>query len=871
MMTQDSTIAQIPKNRYFTTFILSVLLDAMTKKLSDLKTGQKGIIRNIQLGGRFRKRILEMGFVPGQEILVVKNAPLLDPIEYNVMGYDVSLRRKEACLIDVEPIDPKSTKKGVKMLPEIETSEVSNVLDASSDLSGIEQEKIKVAFLGNPNCGKTSLFNSCCGAHEHVGNYSGVTVDSKYGTCQFGSKKFTIIDLPGTYSLASYSPEEKFIEQFLVGVERPDIIVNIVDASNLERNLYLTTQLIELDIPVVMALNMYDEFKKSKSKLNIHLLSQLLGIPIIPTIAKSGEGKTNLFEKVLKVYHGKSKISRKVPIPYPLQVTNYIDQLKSVLPKATEKQPIWAKTNERLIATKLLEGDPLYTELVENDFEKGSFLNTKARFLRQQYEKEYSRDISDVITDTRYGFISGALRETFEGHFQQLKGKDRKIDYWLTHKWLGFPIFLLFMYLMFQATFTLGQYPMDWIESGFAYLSSLIDTHMPSGALKDLLSQGVIGGVGGVMVFLPNIMILYLFIAIMEDTGYMARAAFIMDRLMHMLGLHGKSFIPLIMGFGCNVPAIMSTRTIESRNSRLITILILPFMSCSARLPVYILLAGAFFQSSAGFVVFSIYLIGIAVAVVTALLLRKFFFKEEDVPFVMELPPYRRPQTLSVLMHMWSKAKQYLKKMGTVILLASIVIWALGYFPRQQAIENNETPTSIVHQAQSFDKVVAQVQETEYPTEDNDKSESLSNEQIKQMKQQEQSYIGQMGKLVEPIFAPMGYDWKLSVALLSGLAAKEVVVSTMGVLYTGDPDNAEISLPAKLSSSKKADGTPLYSGATAFSFMLFVLIYFPCVATVVAIGKEADSYKWMLFSIFYSCLLAWLVAFVAYQIGILFV
>lgn len=824
----------------------------MTVKLSELKEGESGSIVDVRLTGHFRKRILEMGFVPGQDVLVVRNAPLQDPIEYKVMNYEVSLRRKEAQHIYVNKSLSKehSTNASapvVKHDPNIHPDILGN---------GTKKEipadtKISVAFLGNPNCGKTSLFNACCGTHEHVGNYSGVTVDAKHGKYKTGDINFDIIDLPGTYSLSSYSPEEKYIEDFLAGDKRPDVIVNVISATNLERHLYLTTQLLETGIPMVIALNMFDEFEASGSKLNIPLLSQLLGTPVVPTVARKGEGKEELFNCVHMVYAGSCTLQRKVPMPYSLEIVKHRDELAEFIRQATADQPhlSWCHGAEEYIAIKLLEGDPLYTGKVEKEIPKGAFLLTKARYISKTYSESYSRHLSDVITDTRYGFINGALRETLDSKVDHLKGRDQKIDYWLTHRIWGFPIFLLFMYLMFQTTFTLGEYPMEWIEAGVAWLGEAVRSILPGGALQDLICDGIIGGVGGVIVFLPNIMILYVFISFMEDTGYMARAAFIMDKLMHSMGIHGKSFIPLIMGFGCNVPAIMATRTIESKNSRLITMLILPFMSCSARLPVYILLTGAFFSAYAGTVVFSIYIIGILLALLTAFFLRKFFIKEEDVPFVMELPPYRLPTTQSILLHMWDKAKQYLTKMGTTILLASIVIWCLSYFPR-----GNEADI-----ATGIEQMKAE----------NNTLQDLSDDQLASMYQQENSYIGKMGKALQPIFSPMDYDWKLTMALLSGLPAKEVVVSTMGVLYTGDMEN-EAGLQDRLSQATLSDGSPAYTPVMMFSFMLFVLVYFPCIATIVAIGRESGSAKWALFSMIYSCSLAWLVAFTATLVGKLF-
>ena len=614
----------------------------------------------------------------------------------------------------------------------------------------------------------------------------------------------------------------------------------------------MTTQLIETGLPMVVALNMFDEFENSSSELDLPKLTQLLGVPLCPTVGRTGRGLKDLFNRVIELHEKRSEARRIVDVRYKEAVEEAIAELKGEIDTyATDMGSSLRRVRSRYIAIKLLEDDDALSRQVEKDMNKGAYLLTRARYLRQSYEGKYEKDMQTVITDTRYGFVSGALNETLKADFSDIVDKNRKIDHILTHKIWGFPIFVALMYIMFQATFTLGQYPMDWIEAGIEWLGGLVGTWMPDGMLKDLLIDGVIGGVGGVIVFLPNIVILYLFMSIMEDTGYMARAAFIMDRLMHLIGLHGKSFIPLVMGFGCNVPAVMATRTIESRNNRMVTMLILPFMSCSARLPVYLLLAGAFFPQSAGTVLFGMYFLGIIVAVVSALLLKKFFFTREDTPFVMELPPYRIPTTMSVLLHMWTRAKQYLNKMGTVILIASIAVWALGYFPRYEG--GNE-----IQEVEAFAQDHASA-EVEY-------FEGLSTEQRESMLQQEHSYIGKIGHAIEPVFAPLGFDWRMSVALLTGAAAKEIVVSTMGVLYVGDDSN-EVLLTEKLQTAKRPDGSPAYDPITALAFMIFVLIYFPCIATIVAIGRESGSAKWAFFSVFYSLAVGWLLSYGCVLLG----
>lgn len=820
-------------------------------RLSELHTGDRAIIVRHHAQGAFRKRILEMGFLRGKEILVVKSAPMQDPVQYRILNYDVSLRRQEAETIEVELISPNEVR-----VPEAVPFEASeDRVRLAVDKPVKDPKRIKVAFVGNPNCGKTSLFNAASGANEHVGNYSGVTVEAKTAQYRQGGYTFDLVDLPGTYSLSSYSLEERYISDFMSGEEQPDVLINVVDTSNLERNLYMTTQLIETGLPMVLALNMFDEFEKSSSELDLPKLTQLLGVPLCPTVGRTGRGLKELFTQVIELHEKRSETRRIVDVRYREDVEDAIVQLKGEIDAySTDMSDSLRRIRSRYVAIKLLEDDEALSHQVEKEMNKGGYLLTRARYLRQGYEAKYEKDMQTVITDTRYGFVSGALNETLKADFSDIVDKNRKIDHILTHKIWGFPIFIALMYIMFQATFTLGQYPMDWIEAGVEWLGNLVGTWMPDGMLKDLLIDGVIGGVGGVIVFLPNIVILYLFMSIMEDTGYMARAAFIMDRLMHLIGLHGKSFIPLVMGFGCNVPAVMATRTIESRNNRMVTMLILPFMSCSARLPVYLLLAGAFFPQSAGTVLFGMYFLGIIVAVLSALLLKKFFFTREDTPFVMELPPYRIPTTMSVLLHMWTRAKQYLNKMGTVILVASIAVWALGYFPRYEG--GTET-----QEVANFAKDHA-VSEVEY-------FEGLSEEQRESMLQQEHSYIGKIGHAIEPVFEPLGFDWRMSVALLTGAAAKEIVVSTMGVLYVGDDSN-EVLLTEKLQTAKRPDGSPAYDPITALAFMIFVLIYFPCIATIVAIGRESGSAKWAFFSVFYSLAIGWLLSYGCVLLGRMF-
>lgn len=836
-------------------------------KLSELKTGEVAIIDKVGGKGAFRKRILEMGFIQGKEVTVVHSAPLSDPIYYRILDYNVSLRRDDAALIEVRRIDVKEEN------PEEEPASFKNTTmpeDSRPFLQSDFQKKetIRVALMGNPNCGKTSLFNKASGAHEHVGNYSGVTIEAKSGYIYFRGYRIELIDLPGTYSLSPYSPEERYIRNFLTSeTSRPDIVLNVIDVTNIERNLYLTLQIKEMDIPMVVALNMFDEFNKRKEFLDYPSLGRLLSIPMVPTICRSGMGLHALFDQIVTVYEGlkhtpqdmlnpETGIVRSIHINYGSTIEPVIQNLQEKVEKYID---LPLHVSSRYIAVKLVEQDRYTEDFLKNNFAKGAFLITVRDYELKVLEGHLGNDdVEAQMTDQRYGFIAGALRETYVHKRKHVENLTDRIDRIVTHRAWGFPIFMFFMFIMFQCTFVLGEYPMQWLELLVEVLSGFVAQWMPAGPLKDLIINGVIGGVGGVIVFLPNILILYLFISIMEDTGYMSRAAFIMDRIMHKMGLHGKSFIPLVMGFGCNVPAIMATRTIESPKSRMITMLVLPFMSCSARLPVYLLLAGAFFPSSAGVVLFSLYLLGMLLAVITARILKGSVFKGEDIPFVMELPPYRIPTTKSVLIHMWTRGKQYLRKMGTVILLASIVIWFLGYFPRSDERMDN------------LEKQIART-EADASLEQAQKEQIIDSlSLVEHMIHQENSYIGRLGKMVEPMMQPLGFDWKMSVSLVSGLAAKEVVVSTLGVIYTGNADDNEkatAQLSERLKSDVKIDGTPSFSPLVAYSFMVFVLIYFPCIATVVAIGRESGSWKWSLFSILYSCTLAWMVSCLIFQLG----
>lgn len=848
-------------------------------RLSDLKTGQRGVIVKVLGHGSFRKRIVEMGFIKGKSVEVLLNAPLQDPVKYKIMGYEISLRRDEARMIEVISVDEALALKENEAAPAdrhsifVNSNEERMPLTEQQmhDAAMKKRRTINVALVGNPNCGKTSLFNFASGAHERVGNYSGVTVDAKEGRASFEGYEFHLVDLPGTYSLSAYSPEEMYVRHQILD-KTPDIIINVIDASNLERNLYLTTQLVDMDLRMVCALNMFDEFESRGDTLDYQKLGQLFGVPMIPTVFRTGRGVDLLFHIIINMYEGvdfldregninpevakdlqnwhkryeksndtdhledfahgtrpRRNIFRHIHVNHGKYIEQAIDDIRETL---RDNGQLDSKYSTRYLAIKLLENDANITALTRTLPNAQAVSSAVARG-EQLIKEETKEDCETAIMDAKYGFIHGALQEAgfAEGKKQDTYQTTHFLDAIITHKYLGFPLFFLFLYIMFQVTFSLGQYPMDWIDAGVAALGDWVSRSMPDGPVKAMLVDGVIGGVGAVIVFLPQILILYFFISFMEDSGYMARAAFIMDKLMHKMGLHGKSFIPLIMGFGCNVPAIMATRTIESRRSRLITMLVLPMMSCSARLPIYIMITGTFFALQyRSIIMLSLYAIGILMAVIISRLFSKYVIKGEDTPFVMELPPYRFPTSKAIIRHTWEKGKQYLKKMGGIILVASIIVWALGYFPHNDQLDNQT--------------------------------------------QQEQSYIGRIGKAIEPVFRPQGFDWKLDVGLLAGVGAKEIVASTMGVLYSNDSSVAEsndtdndTAKYTRLRRQMLSDGiTPL----AAYSYLLFVLLYFPCVATIAAIKNESGSWKWALFGALYTTALAWIVSAAVYQVGQLF-
>ena len=796
-------------------------------RLSELKTGERAVIVKVYGHGSFRKRIIEMGFVKGNKVKVILNAPLRDPIEYEIIGYKISLRREEASKIEViGENEAKELLSSVEALPALKADEAYLEREMSS-LAAQRRKVIRVALVGNPNCGKTSLFNMASGSHEHVGNYSGVTVDAKEGTFEHGGYKFLLVDLPGTYSLSAYSPEELYVRKNLIE-EMPDVVVNVVDASNLQRNLYLTTQLIDMNLRVVMALNMYDELQAKGDKLDIKQLGYLLGMPVVPTVSRTGDGLTALFDTVVQIYENSDPhIARHIHINHGAELEESIGRIKKLIKLNTA---IRYKYSTRYLSIKYLEGDKEIEKVVEGLPNRDEIIATRFEEHRR-IQGILNNSMESAFVDAKYAFIQGAIAETYEPY----QGKRRRntltdrIDAFVTNKWLAFPLFFVLLYLVFSGTFVIGEYPMQWIEWIVAKFGAFVSMIMPDGWLKDLAVDGIIGGVGSVLVFLPNILLLYLFISLLEDSGYMARAAFIMDRLMHKIGLHGKSFIPMVMGFGCNVPAVMATRTIESPKSRLITMLIIPLMSCAGRMPVYVLIAGAFFPRHAGLVMLGLYALGIVLAIVAAKAM-SLFFKDDDLPFVMELPPYRIPTAKSILRHTWEKGRQYLQKMSGIILICSMALWFLSYFPNHDAYA---TPKD----------------------------------------QQEHSFIGYVGKAMEPVLEPLGFDWRMGVGIVAGVGAKELVVSTLGVMYaddepvvasSGEPEAAsDASGDTRLQRALVRSVTP----AGALAYMVFILLYFPCIATFVAIRRESGGWKWAILTAVYTIALAWVAAFITFRIA----
>ena len=838
-------------------------------RLSDLNTGEQGVIVKVNGHGSFRKRLIEMGFIAGKKVTVVLNAPLKDPIEYEILGYKLSLRRSEAEQIEViGESEAKEVMKKDSSFDTIYADDCDDEWSLSNLMKKLAEERkhvIRVALVGNPNCGKTSLFNIASGSHEHVGNYSGVTVDAKEGRFEYKGYKFVLVDLPGTYSLSAYSPEELYVRKNLID-NVPDVVINVVDASNIERNLYLTAQVIDMNLRVVMALNMYDEFKHKGDELDIKQLGYLLGMPVCPTVSRDGTGIPELFDTVIKIYtQSDPKLARHIHINHGAELEKSIDRIKLLLQK---NQSLRDKYSTRYLAIKYLEDDKDIEKIIDTLPNRDEIIS--ARVIEEQRIIDLLHtNTESAIVDAKYAFIQGALAETYKPHQDTTPRKTvtDKIDAIVTNKWMAFPIFIAVLYLIFQTTFAVGDYPMQWIDWFVGKFGEFVAMFMADGWLKDLVVDGIISGVGSVLVFLPNILILYFFISLMEDSGYMSRAAFIVDKLMHKIGLHGKSFIPMVMGFGCNVPAIMATRAIESRKSRMITIAIIPFMSCAGRLPIFVLLAGAFFPHNAALVLLGIYLLGIVLAILSAIVLSK-FVKDDDLPFVMELPPYRIPTAKAIWRHTWEKGKQYLQKMATTILVCSVIIWFLGYFPKNKELMATQEEYATLAQTPAG-RLSANADDVDVNAATATKKELMTRIDSLYAYQQENSYIGQLGRMVSPALDPLGFNWKMDVGLLTGIAAKELVVSTLGVMYSEGAkvsEGRDMSEDTQLQSALVNDVTP----AAALSFMVFILLYFPCVATFVAIKNETGKWRWAVACCAYTMAVAWIMSFIVYRLALIF-
>jgi len=720
-------------------------------------------------------------------------------------------------------------------------------------------KSITVALAGNPNSGKSTIFNNLTGTRQKVGNWPGVTVEKKEGHLKANGYEITVVDLPGTYSLTAYSIEEIVARNFILD-EKPDVVVGIIDASNLERNLYLATQLRELDTKVIFVLNMADLARERGAKIDAAKLSELLDVPVVFTVGNRNQGTQELLKTIISVAEAEIDLPRTRRVYYGKDIEKAINELSEFIRKKSSAELPY---HIRWIAIKLLENDRIVKERVlQSANPQGEAILQEAELKREHLREFFDEEPEIVMTDHRYGFIAGIIKEVLKTVSKQRVDVSRQIDQVLTNRLLGLPIFVFFIWAMFQLTFSLGAYPMDWIDVGVGWLGESTGQVLPESIFRDLIVDGVIAGVGSVAIFLPNILILFFCIALFEDTGYMARAAFLMDKVMHLIGLHGKSFIPMLMGFGCNAPAIMATRTLESEKDRILTILINPLMSCSARLPVYVLLAGTFFGAKAGNAIFSIYALGIILAISVGRLFRLTLLRGKVAPFVMELPPYRVPMFKGLLIHMWDRSKIFLKKIGGVILIGSVIVWFLSAFPKQAKFSRDyEAEIALI--SARYGASIATAQGDLVGRLVSERDEAISALEILQAREKvERSYIGRLGKVLSPVFAPIGMDWRGSVAVLTGFVAKEIVVSTMGVLYAAGADEHEKTEALKLS-LKKSAMTPL----SAYAMMAFVLIYVPCLATVAVIRRETNSWKWTLFSITYSSTLAWLVAFLIYQGG----
>jgi ferrous iron transport protein B len=725
----------------------------------------------------------------------------------------------------------------------------------------VKRGEVVVALAGNPNSGKTTLFNALTGARQHTANYPGVTVEIKEGIVQRKAMTLRMIDLPGTYSLSAHS-EEEIIARDLLLEKRPDIVVHVIDSSNLERNLYLLTELLDLGLHVIIALNMYDELLRSRAVLRVRALSQALGVPVIPTIGHRGQGLNRLLASIMRLATEPEDEEKQKTVRYGETLEGAIAQVEDSLRRETS---LGKRPSLRWLALKLLEGDPVVDSMIALE-PGGEEARKIAESIRERIWATYREDVEVLMAEQRYGLVAGLLRQTWTLPPEKRVNLTSHLDRILTHTYLGIPLFLFFMWALFQLTFSLGAHPQAWIESGIGWLSTQIKAGAPPGPLRDLVTQGILGGVGGVAIFLPNIIFLFFGMSLLEDTGYMARAAFLLDRVMHSMGLHGKSFIPLLMGFGCNVPAIMATRTLETRRDRLLTNLLIPLMSCSARFYVYVLFAGAFFPGHEGNVIFSLYVLSILTAIGVGQLLGRTAFRQLASHFVLELPPYRFPTARSILIHVWVRVSHFLKKMGGYILAFSVIIWFLGIWPKPSAwSQDYDAKLAVIEETTSQD--LAQLHAEEVSGDQilaTQAAAERAQDSLRSLRASEQiaySALGRIGGFFQPVFEPLGFTREMTIALVAGAPVKEVVVSTLGVIY-GVSSKSEEGLRGAL---RRTGLPPL----VAYAYLVFILFYFPCIGTLVAFYRETGSKGWTVFLVGYELALAWGLAFLIVQGGAL--
>ena len=822
-------------------------------KLTELEIEEGFVVDKVATEGEIRQRIIEMGFTPGAKGWIVRKAPLGDPIEVHIMDYEISLRNSEAKGIEVSKSEVEIKKDRILKSSDTkkEKQELdSNLIENREDIYKktkvpSNNTKLKVAIAGNPNCGKTTIFNALTGANYKVANYPGVTVERREKDMVYNGYTYDLIDLPGVYSLSAYSQDEVVACDVLLN-EKPDFIIDVIDATNLERNLYLTLQLIELGIPVVCVLNMYEFAEKNGVKINEKILTDILRLPFIKVYGNKYESVLLILDKIEDMYKSGNKLNKDAAMRYGETVE------KSIKTITDNMQGDLSDLHKRWLAIKTFEKDERAIHSIRRECSNGGEVIETVNKEIIKLESSENAKSDSIMADKRYSYIRGALQEAVKKDNIRAFNFTEAADVVFLNKWLGIPIFLVVLWLIFKVTFTLGAYPQEWIDMGISALSDFVGGLLEGSPLiQSLVVDGIIGGVGAVLSFFPLVLILFVGISFLEDCGYMARAAFLMDKVMHRLGLHGQSFIPLFLGFGCSIPATMAARTLRNKKDRIVTVLITTFMSCGARVPVYLMFTAAFFSPKiAPTIMFSIYIIGVITAFIIAFILRKALFKGEETPFVMELPPYRAPRAKAVLRHMFDRGWMYIKKAGTYVFAASVIIWALMTFPQYEPNEQEEV--SLREQAiaiaseQELDIEDEEIINTEY-------DKVLSSEGLRR------SYAGQIGRFIEPIIKPLGFDWRIGIALVAGGAAKEVLVSTIAQIVRVDEED-EASLTELLQND------PVFNPIVAYSLLLFVLLYFPCFAAIGVMGAEIGN-KWIPFIVVYTLAVAWIVSFVFYQIA----